>query len=100
MRKKSLAFLEPLSRRRCRDLASQFTAGQDYARRAGALFIMATRFYRNFWKYRRHAKSYKVLLMDAAHLSQTFYLLCAELGLRALFTAAANGANADLNITR
>jgi len=95
VRDNSLDLLEPLSRRRCRDLASQFTAGQDYARRAGALFIMATRFYRNFWKYRRHAKSYKVLLMDAAHLSQTFYLLCAELGLGAFFTAAVNGANAE-----
>ncbi len=91
----SLELLESLPTPRARQLASQFTAGQDYARRAGALFIMASRFYRNFWKYRRHAKSYKVLLMDAAHLSQTFYLVCAELGLGAFFTAAVNGANAE-----
>jgi nitroreductase len=33
--------------------------------------------------------------MDAAHLSQTFYLLCAELGLGAFVTAAINGADID-----
>lgn len=91
----SLDLLEPLAPRRARDLASCFTAGQDYARRAGVLFVMASRFYRNFWKYRRHAKSYKVLLMDVAHLSQTFYLVSAALGLGAFFTAAINGANAE-----
>jgi nitroreductase len=33
--------------------------------------------------------------MDAAHLAQTFYLVCAELGLGAFVTAAVNGANIE-----
>ena len=33
--------------------------------------------------------------MDAAHLSQTFYLVCADLGLGAFVTAAINGANIE-----
>ena len=53
------------------------------------------RFYRTFWKYRKHQRAYGVILMDAAHLSQTFYLVCAELGLGAFFTAAINGSNVE-----
>jgi nitroreductase len=33
--------------------------------------------------------------MDAGHLSQTFYLVCAELGLGAFVTAAINNADID-----
>lgn len=90
--------LEPvqlLSRDEVRELAYEFTSGQPYARSAHCLFILSTRFYRNFWKHRRHERSYAVLLMDAAHLSQTFYLVCADLGLGAFVTAAINGANIE-----
>ena len=59
------------------------------------LCIMTARFYRNFWKYSLHQKAYKVVLMDAAHLSQTFYLVCTALGLGAFFTAAINEANIE-----
>ncbi|MBS7457471.1 nitroreductase family protein [Coralloluteibacterium stylophorae] len=45
---------------------------------------------RNHWKYRRHAKAYKVLMLDSGHLSQTFYLAAASLGLGAFYTAALN----------
>ena len=34
-------------------------------------------------------------LMDAGHLSQTFYLVCAELSLGAFVTAAINNADVD-----
>jgi nitroreductase len=37
----------------------------------------------------------QVALMDAAHLAQTFYPVCAELGLGAFVTAAVNGANIE-----
>src|SRR5262249_10346024 len=57
--------------------------------------IMAARFYRNFWKYRQHRKAYSVVLMDVAHLSQTFYLVCAQLGLGAFLTAAINHVNIE-----
>jgi len=78
-----------------RALAVLFAAGQEYLAAADVMFVMTARFARQFWKYRRHPRAYGVLLMDAAHLSQTFYLLCAELGLGAFVTAAINGADID-----
>jgi putative peptide maturation dehydrogenase len=76
-------------------LATELASGQPFVRDAPALFLLTTRFYRNFWKYRRHQRAYAVLLMDAAHLAQTFYLVCTELGLGAFVTAAVNGANIE-----
>jgi putative peptide maturation dehydrogenase len=76
-------------------LAAELASGQPFVREAPALFLLTTRFYRSFWKYRRHQRAYAVLLMDAAHLTQTFYLVCAELGLGAFMTAAVNGANIE-----
>jgi putative peptide maturation dehydrogenase len=68
-----------------------FTAGQTYFASAAAVFVLAARFARSFWKYRRHPTAYATLLYDAAHLSQTFYLVCAELRLGAFFTNVING---------
>jgi putative peptide maturation dehydrogenase len=76
-------------------LAIELASGQPFVRDAPALFLLTTRFYRSFWKYRRHRRAYAVLLMDAAHLAQTFYLVCTELGLGAFVTAAVNGANIE-----
>jgi putative peptide maturation dehydrogenase len=76
-------------------LAIEFSSGQPFVGDAPALFLLTARFYRSFWKYRRHRRAYAVLLMDAAHLTQTFYLVCAELGLGAFVTAAVNGANIE-----
>jgi putative peptide maturation dehydrogenase len=90
-----LDLIEPLDEHEARELANQFTAGQSYPSSAHALFVMTTRFYRNYWKYRRHPRAYSVLLMDAAHLSQTFYLVCTELGLGAFVTAAINAGNIE-----
>lgn len=87
--------IERLSQEEVGELAYEFTSGQPYARSAHCLFVLTTRFYRNFWKHPRHERSYAVLLMDAAHLSQTFYLVCADLGLGAFVTAAINGANIE-----
>jgi putative peptide maturation dehydrogenase len=77
------------------DVAFELASGQPFVRNAPVLFLLTTRFYRSFWKYRRHRRAYAVLLMDAAHLAQTFYLVCAELGLGAFVTAAVNGANIE-----
>jgi putative peptide maturation dehydrogenase len=77
------------------DTASEFVCGQRYFASAHVLFVMTARFYRSFWKYRRNQKAYATLLMDAAHLSQTLYLVAAELGLGAFVTAAVNGANIE-----
>jgi putative peptide maturation dehydrogenase len=76
-------------------LAERFTAGQTYFRDAALLVILTVRFPRTFWKYRQHPRAYAVMLMDAAHLSQTFYLVSTELGLGAFVTAAINARDID-----
>jgi putative peptide maturation dehydrogenase len=77
------------------DLAVDIAAGQPFARDAHVTVVLVARFARTFWKYRKHERAYAVVLMDAAHLSQTFHLVCAELGLGAFVTAAINGADAE-----
>jgi putative peptide maturation dehydrogenase len=65
-------------------------AGQHYFADAHALVVLAPRFARNFWKYRNHAKAYRVCILDAGHLSQTLFLAATEQGLGAFITAAIN----------
>jgi putative peptide maturation dehydrogenase len=72
-----------------------FTAGQIWFADAAVVFVLTARFERNFWKYRRHPKAYATLLLDAAHLSQVFYLVCADLGLGAFFTNLVDGARIE-----
>jgi putative peptide maturation dehydrogenase len=71
-------------------LAHELVAGQGWFANAPVLVLMAARFQRNFWKYRAHAKAWKVIQLDAGHLSQNFYLGASELGLGAFITAAIN----------
>ncbi len=54
---------------------------------AGALLIYTSVIERNQWKYPA-SRTYRVLLMDVGHLSQTVYLLATALGLNITFTAA------------
>lgn len=91
----ALELIEPLTEPDATELAAQFTSGQAYFAGASALFILTARFSRSFWKYRKHRRAYSVLLLDAGHLSQTLYLVCAELGLGAFVTAAFNGADIE-----
>ena len=95
VRDHALELRSSLTPRQVEELALEFTAGQAYFAPAHVLFVMAGRFTRSFWKYRNHARAYGVLLMDAGHLSQTFYLVCTELGLGAFVTAAINGADVE-----
>ena len=92
----ALALLERMDADRAVALACDFTAGQEYFSKAHVLVIHVARFHRNFWKYARHQKAYKAVLMDSAHLSQTFYLSAEHLGLGAFYTAAIN----DVDIAR
>jgi putative peptide maturation dehydrogenase len=78
-----------------RELAARFVCGQTYFADAHALVVLAVRFERAFWKYRNHQKALAAVLMDAAHLSQTLYLVSTELGLGAFVTAAVNNADID-----
>lgn len=77
-----------------RALLLDCVAGQDWFADAPMVVMLIARFRRNFWKYRNHAKAYRALLLDAGHLSQSFYLLASEAGLPAFVTAAVN----DLDI--
>lgn len=76
-----------------RQALTDMTAGQNYFAQAHAAVIHVARFDRHHWKYRWHKKAYKAVLMDSAHLSQTFYLLATERGLGAYYTAAINDAD-------
>ena len=91
----SLELVSELEPAEAAEAARFLTGGQAYFANAAALFFLTARFYRSFWKYRRHEKAYGVVLMDAGHLSQTFYLVCAELGLGAFVTSAINSGNLD-----
>jgi putative peptide maturation dehydrogenase len=77
------------------ELATTFMCGQTYFGTAHVVVVLAARFERNHWKYSGHDKAYPAILMDAAHLSQTLYLVAAELGLGAFVTAAVNTADVD-----
>ncbi len=86
----ALERLRELSAVEASDLAHRFVAGQPYFPPAPLQLVMASRFERNFWKYRNHAKAYRATILDVGHLSQTLYLAATELGLAAFITAAIN----------
>ena len=67
--------------------AVNYTAGQEYMRCASALFLMTAVFPRVMWKY-RFSRAYRVVLLDAGHLCQTFCLVATWLGLAPFCTAA------------
>lgn len=79
----------------CLKLLERATAGQWYFADADVAFVMTARFARSFWKYRRHAKILRAILLEAGHLSQTFYLLCTQLGLGPYITAAIDDAELE-----
>jgi putative peptide maturation dehydrogenase len=91
----ALQVLKALDSRDVRELATEFVCGQTYFGDAQVLFLLVARFDRAFWKYRNHPKALGVVLMDAAHLSQTLYLVATDLGLGAFVTAAINDADID-----
>jgi putative peptide maturation dehydrogenase len=91
----ALELLQELEPEAARERLVTFTAGQTYLSAAQVLVIVTARFARSFWKYRAQSRSYAVVLMDAAHVSQTFYLVCAQLGLGAFVSAAVNAANIE-----
>ncbi len=65
-------------------------AGQDWFADAPVLCILAPRFHRNYWKYRNHAKAYRVAILDVGHLSQTLQLCATQAGLGPFVTGAIN----------
>lgn len=79
--------LEVISRNAQRDKAWRYCARQDFAKNAAALFLMTAVFGRTMWKY-HSARAYRVVLLDAGHLCQTFCLVATWLGLAPFCTAA------------
>jgi SagB-type dehydrogenase family enzyme len=67
--------------------ARAYCADQPYAAKSAALFIMTGVFARSMWKY-RHPRAYRVVLLDAGHLGQTFCLTATRMGLAPFSTAA------------
>jgi putative peptide maturation dehydrogenase len=70
--------------------AREMVAGQHYFSDAAVLLVIAARFPRSSWKYRKHPKIYRAILIEAGHVSQNLYLTATELGLGAYVTAAIN----------
>jgi SagB-type dehydrogenase family enzyme len=79
--------LETISTNATASMATRYCAGQPHAGRAAALFLMTAEFPRSMWKYRR-PRAYRVVLLDAGHLCQTFCLVATWLGLAPFCTAA------------
>jgi putative peptide maturation dehydrogenase len=94
----SLGSLRELDPSQARAMASSFMAGQTYFGAAHVSFVLTARFYRNHWKYRQHQRAYAALLMDAAHLSQTLYLVSGDLGLGAFVTIAINSRDIESDL--
>lgn len=72
------------------DFVMEAVAQQHWFRDAHVLIVLAPRFDRTFWKYRQHAKGYRVVALEAGHISQTLYLSATDLGLGAFITGAIN----------
>lgn len=88
--KHTLAPIRALGREEAAQLALTAVADQDWFADAPIMVVLAARVERNFWKYRNHVKAYRAILLDAGHLSQTWYLLASEAGMPAFITAAIN----------
>ena len=70
------------------DLTVTLCANQYWVRDASVAFFMTAVVERNMWKYSQ-SHAYRVILLDAGHLGQTFHLVCTKLGL-APFTTGSN----------
>jgi SagB-type dehydrogenase family enzyme len=79
--------LERLERCDPRGAVVAFTSGQRWIARAGFACVLTAVAARTLWKYPASG-AYRLLLLDAGHLAQTFLLLAAEAGLGGFVTAA------------
>ena len=79
--------LETISTKTSPKKAWLYCARQHFVKNAAALFLMTAVFERTMWKY-QHVRAYRVVLLDAGHLCQTFCLAATWLGLAPFCTAA------------
>lgn len=87
--------LELLKRGDFREKCVNLAAGQSWTKNASVFFIMTASVGRTAWKY-RIPRVYRAFLLDAGHLSQSFLLASAALGLGAFCI----GIIGDLEIER
>lgn len=80
----------PWTRQELRAFARIAVAGQEFFADAPVMCVLAPCFRRNFWKYRNHAKAYRVCVLDVGHLSQTLQLCATQAGLGPFVTGAIN----------
>ncbi len=73
-----------------RGFVQDMVAQQHWFADAHVVAVLCPRFERTFWKYRQHAKGYRVVALEAGHLSQTLYLAATDAGLGAFITGAIN----------
>jgi SagB-type dehydrogenase family enzyme len=64
--------------------------GQQWIADAAVVFFMTAVVTRSMWKY-ASSHAYRVVLLDAGHLGQTFHLVCTNIGLAPFTTAAVRG---------
>jgi SagB-type dehydrogenase family enzyme len=79
--------LETIRTGSLRGKAWRYCVRQQHAQDAAALFLMTAVFPRTMWKYPA-SRAYRVVLLDAGHLCQTFCLVATWLGLAPFSTAA------------
>lgn len=79
--------LVDLQRTLAADDIAPLLANQTYFARAGAAVIMCPVFARTMWRYEQ-SRAYRVVLIDAGHLGQTFCLVATALGLAPFTTMA------------
>ncbi|MFC3814341.1 putative peptide maturation dehydrogenase [Lysobacter sp. GCM10012299] len=84
--------LEPLAGpdKPLREFVMDMVAQQHWFADAHVVVMLSPRFDRTFWKYRQHAKGYRVVALEGGHISQTLYLAATEAGLGAFITGAIN----------
>jgi len=64
----------------------RYAEGQKHVANAAAVLVMTAVFPRSMWKY-RNVRAYRVVLLDAGHVCQTFCLVASWLGLAPFCTA-------------
>lgn len=91
----ALDLLQELSAEAAEAFILNAVAGQDFFADAPAHVMLAARFPRPQWKYRNHAKMYRVLHIEVGHIAQNLYLSATQQGLGAYITAAINEVEID-----
>ncbi|MGI0012432.1 MAG: SagB/ThcOx family dehydrogenase [Nitrososphaera sp.] len=81
--------LECIKKGMFQNLVLRLCSYQKWIRDAAAVFFMTAVLARTMWKY-NHSHAYRVILLDAGHLGQTFHLVSTNLGLAPFSTAATN----------